>query len=88
VASDDFEFMVEESVDVTGRGVAVFGEWRSGQFQSGDAAFLHLSGSKVILVGRVDVEFARVDGGERPALLPRGLQAQNAPAGSVVRARP
>jgi hypothetical protein len=34
MADPVFEFIVEESFRITGRGVGVLGKWRSGQFTS------------------------------------------------------
>jgi hypothetical protein len=87
VADEDFEFIVEESFLITGRGVGVVGEWRSGRFASGSGGCVQLGTGKAIPVGRITVEYARVDGGERVGLLLYGLTPAQVPPGSVVRSR-
>ena len=87
VADEDFEFIVEESFRITGRGAGVFGEWRSGQFTSGGGGYVQLSTGVTVPVRRIDVEYARVHGGERVALLLHGLTPAQVPRGSVVRSR-
>ena len=88
MADLDFEFIVEESFQITGRGVGVFGEWRSGQFTSGDSGYVQLDAEVIAAVSRIDIEYARVPGGERVALLLHDVTVTHVPAGSVVRSGP
>jgi selenocysteine-specific translation elongation factor len=85
MADPDFEFIVEESFRMTGRGVGVLGEWRSGQFTSGDSGYVQLGAEVVATVSRIDIEHARVSGGERVALLLHDVTVTQVPPGSVVR---
>jgi selenocysteine-specific translation elongation factor len=85
VADEVFEFIVEESFGITGRGAGVFGEWRSGQFRSGGSGYVELDTGVTVPVTRIDVEYARVHGGERVALLLHNLTPAQVPRGSVVR---
>jgi selenocysteine-specific translation elongation factor len=85
VADEVFEFIVEESFGITGRGAGVFGEWRSGQFRSGGSGYVELDTGVTVPVTRIDVEYARVRGGERVALLLHNLTPAQVPRGSVVR---
>jgi translation elongation factor EF-Tu-like GTPase len=88
MASPDFEFLVEESFTITGRGVGVFGQLRSGILQYSDCGYLHTAAG-VIPIGQINVEYARLAaGGERVALLLRGLSIEQVPAGSLVRSQP
>jgi translation elongation factor EF-Tu-like GTPase len=85
VGDEDFEFIVEESFRITGRGAGVFGEWRSGQLASGGSGYVELETGITVPVTRIDVEYARVHGGERVALLLHNLTPAQVPRGSVVR---
>jgi translation elongation factor EF-Tu-like GTPase len=87
VSTADFEFLVENSVTVTGRGVAVFGTWREGQIRSGDRVYLHTD-ADVVPIDEISIEYARLAGGEEQVvLLLRGLTVDQVPAGAVVRSR-
>jgi selenocysteine-specific translation elongation factor len=88
MADTDFEFLVEESFRITGYGVGVLGEWRSGQFASGDSGYVQLGTEVIAAVSRVDIEYARVPGGERVALFRHVVTVSQVPPGSVVRSRP
>ena len=88
MADPDFEFIVEESFQITGRGVGVLGEWRSGQFTSGDSEYVQLGAEVIAAVSRIDIEYARVQGGERVALLLHDVTVAQVPLGSVVRSGP
>ena len=85
MADEDFEFIVEESFPITGHGVGVFGEWRSGQFTSGSGGYVQLGTGEAVPVRRITVEYARVNGGERVSLLLYGLTPAQVSRGSVVR---
>lgn len=88
VASTDFDFLVEESFTITGHGVGVFGQWRSGSISYGDSGYLHTTAG-VVPIHQINVEYARLSaGGERVALLLRGLTIDQVPAGSIVTSRP
>ena len=88
VTSPDFEFLIEESFTITGRGVGVFGQWRSGDIRTGHRGYLHPP-DLVLLIGRISVEYALLPGGdEQVGLLLHGLTIDQVPAGSIVRSRP
>jgi translation elongation factor EF-Tu-like GTPase len=85
VADEDFEFLVEDSFRITGRGAGALGGWRSGQFISGGSGYVDLGNGTTVAVTRIDVEYARVRGGDRVALLLDGLTPAQVPRGSVIR---
>jgi selenocysteine-specific translation elongation factor len=82
-----FEFVVEQAFAITGRGVGVLGAWRSGSITSGTPGCLFLDTGAVVRVHRIDVDYARVSGGERVALVLHGVTIEQVPAGSILRAR-
>ena len=88
MADPDFEFIVEDSLRITGRAVGVLGEWRSGQFTSGDNGYVQLGAEVIAAVSRIDIEYARVQGEERVALLLHDVTVAQLPPGSVVRSGP
>jgi selenocysteine-specific translation elongation factor len=88
MADPDFEFIIEESFRITGRGVGVLGVWRSGQFTSGDSGYVQLDAEVIATVSRIDIEYARVPRGERVALFLHDVTVSQVPPGSVVRSRP
>lgn len=69
---DEWEFTVEESFNITGRGTGVVGVLRGVIRRSGEAAMLHV-GTTVTRVEKVDVEFLLAQRQERLALLLSGL---------------
>ena len=86
MADDDFEFIVEDSFRITGRGAGVVGEWRSGRFISGSGGYVQLASGETIAVRRISVEYARMEGGgERVGLLLYDLTPAQVPRGSVIR---
>jgi len=80
-----FEFVVEESFTITGRGVAVVGNLVAGELASGVPGYVRLMGRADVAVQRIDVEWALSQGVERVALLLRDLSIDQVPAGCVVR---
>ena len=62
MADPEFEFIVEESFLITGRGVGILGEWKSGQLTSGDSGYVQLGAEVIAAVDRIDIEYARVPG--------------------------
>jgi translation elongation factor EF-Tu-like GTPase len=88
MADPDFEFIVEESFRITGRGAGVLGEWRSGQFTSGDSGYVQLGAEVVAVVSRITIEYARTRRGERVSLLLHGVTVAQVPPGSVIRSGP
>jgi translation elongation factor EF-Tu-like GTPase len=76
VGDEDFEFIVEESFRITGRGAGVFGEWRSGQLASGGSGYVELETGITVPVTRIDVEYARLT----PAQVPRGSVVRSSKA--------
>jgi len=68
MADRDFEFIVEESFRIAGRGAGVFGEWEFGQLTSDASGYVQLGAEVIAAVDRIDVEYARVPGGEHVAL--------------------
>ena len=83
VARDEWQFVADESFGLTGRGTAVFG-CVSGDLQGGAGASLH-HGDNVTRVEKVSVEWARVEGGERLALVLYGIERDQVPVGAVLR---
>jgi translation elongation factor EF-Tu-like GTPase len=85
MTTPDFDFLVEKSVTITGRGVAVFGQWRRGQVRSGDGGYLHTD-TEARPIDEISIQYARLAGGEEQVvLLLHGLTIDQVPAGAVVR---
>ena len=84
VVENEWEFTVEESFNITGRGTGVVGELVGMIERSGDPATLHVDGTQT-RVDEVFVEVARVAGGERLALTLYGLTKEQVPPGAVLR---
>ena len=81
----DWEFVVEEAFEITGRGVGVFGRLEGEILSSPFSAELS-SATGVRTIERVSIEFARVEGGgERIALALWGESTDHVPVGSVLR---
>ncbi|WP_331724331.1 hypothetical protein OG416_36155 (plasmid) [Streptomyces longwoodensis] len=77
-------FRVSESFRITGRGVGVVGNFTGAIARSGLPGELQ-SRDQFLVVPEVWVEFARITGGERIALLLRGLDKDQVAPGSVLR---
>ncbi|MYS24986.1 MULTISPECIES: hypothetical protein [unclassified Streptomyces] len=86
-AERPWTFRVTESFGITGRGVGVFGDLTGEIDRNGGPAELQ-SRERLLVVPQVWLEFARVAGGERRALLLRGVAKQQIGPGSVMRGRP
>ncbi len=80
-----FEFIVEESFRITGRGVGVVGNLVAGNLTSGVPGYVQVMGRADVAVQRIDVEWALSQGAERVALLLRDLSIDQVPPGCVVR---
>ncbi|MFF3014828.1 hypothetical protein [Streptomyces sp. NPDC057939] len=77
-------FRVSESFLITGRGVGVLGDLTGAIDRSGLSAELQ-SRDQFLVVPEVWVEFARIAGGERVALLLRGVEKVQVAPGSLLR---
>ena len=83
-AERPWTFRVSESFGITGRGVGVVGDFTGAIDRSGLPAELQ-SRDQFLVVPEVWVEFARIAGGERIALLLRGVEKDQVAPGSVLR---
>jgi hypothetical protein len=84
VQQGEWEFVVEQSVRLVGRGTAVFGSASSDIDGGGAGATLH-HGDCITRVETVSLEWVRVEGGERRALVLYGMEPDEVPVGAVVR---
>ncbi len=83
-AERPWTFRVSESFGITGRGVGVVGDFTGAIDRSGLPAELQ-SRDQFLVVPEVRLEFARIMGGERIALLLRGVKKDQVAPGSVLR---
>lgn len=86
--TEGFDFFVEESFTMTGRGVAVVGDVVGGSLASGDPGYVRVQGQGDVAVHRIDVEWVLQRGTDRVALLLRYLDIEQVPPGSLVRSIP
>lgn len=77
-------FRVTESFGITGRGVGVLGDLTGEIARNGRPAELQ-SREQFLAVPEVWLEFARMAGGERLALLLRGMEKDQVVPGSLLR---
>jgi hypothetical protein len=84
VASAQWEFQVEDSFTITGRGTGVVGTLVGVFEQSGEAAEVDVGGV-IKRIDRVFLEFARYPDGERQALMLYGVAREEVPPGAVIR---
>ena len=83
VIEGGWEFTVEESFNITGRGTGVVGELRGTIETSGEPAMLRVDSTET-RVDKVFVEVTRVAGGERLALLLYGVTKDEVPHGALL----
>ncbi len=83
----DFRFEVDESCDITHRGVAVFGRLISGSTATGEALCL-LVGEEALRINDASVEFALRNAGDELAFLLPGFSKDQVPPGSVLMSWP
>jgi hypothetical protein len=84
VQQDEWRFVVEQSVRIVGRGTAVFGS-ASGDFDRGGAGATLHHGDALTRIENVSVEWARIEGSERRALVLYGMEPDEVPVGAVLR---
>ena len=84
MSEGEWQFTVEESFTITGRGTGVVGELLGTIERSGGPATLAVDGVQT-RVDSVLVEVARVAGGERLALVLHGVTKEQVPSGAVLR---
>ena len=83
-AARPWTLRVVESFNITGRGVGVFGDLTGVIAHNGLPAELQ-SRDRLMVVPEVWLEFARIPGGERIALMLRGVEKEQVVPGSLLR---
>ena len=79
-----WEFVVEHAFQVTGRGVGVIGRLY-GEIPFSPFSAVLTTPTETVSIAKVSIEFARIDGGEKLALVLWDEFKDRVPAGSVLR---